>query len=96
MCSIQAQQGNSRKKLLEAIDLKKNALSYNYTGIEPFTIIAASWGPKLDLFELVWGREEETLQNPEKRGPSLVVFHFIYQRDEIKKNGMACFFWAKK
>ncbi|MBP2834073.1 NRDE family protein [Aquimarina sp. U1-2] len=54
------------KDLLEAKNLEETIHSYNYTNIEPFTIVAASWQTDLLIFELVWdGRQKHvrTLQN---------------------------------
>ena len=54
------------KDLLEADDLEKEILAYNYKGIEPFTIVAANWQSDLLLFELVWDGEQKHLRRLEK------------------------------
>ncbi|AXT51018.1 hypothetical protein D1818_09340 [Aquimarina sp. BL5] len=42
------------KDLLGADNLQKAMLTYDYKGIEPFTIVAANWQSDLEFFELVW------------------------------------------
>ena len=42
------------KDLLGADDLQKAMLTYDYKGIEPFTIVAANWQSDLEFFELVF------------------------------------------
>jgi len=54
------------KDLLGADDLKKAISTYNYKGIEPFTIVAANWQSDLELFELVWDGKEKHLRVLEK------------------------------
>ncbi len=42
------------KDLLAAPDLLSAIEEYNYEGIEPFTIVAATWKSALAFYELVW------------------------------------------
>ncbi|WP_130287661.1 NRDE family protein [Aquimarina brevivitae] len=42
------------KDLLKKPDLHLGLQSYDFTGIEPFTIIAVSWKSALSFYELVW------------------------------------------
>ncbi len=55
------------RDLLEADDLEKAIHTYNYMGIEPFTIVAANWQSDLLLFELVWDGEQKHLKRLEKK-----------------------------
>lgn len=54
------------KDLLGADDLKNAILAYDYKGIEPFTIVAASWQSDLEFFELVWDGKEKHFRILEK------------------------------
>ncbi len=54
------------KDLLEADDLEDAISTYDYTGIEPFTIVAANWQSDLLLFELVWDGRKKHLRYLEK------------------------------
>ncbi len=54
------------KDLLEANDLEKAILDYNYKGVEPFTIVAANWKSDLLFFELVWDGEQKHFRKLEK------------------------------
>jgi len=47
------------KDLLGADDLQKAMLTYDYKGIEPFTIVAANWQSDLEFFELVWDGKQQ-------------------------------------
>ncbi|GHC56232.1 NRDE family protein [Ulvibacter litoralis] len=40
--------------LLTSEDFVTTVHDYDFTGIEPFTIVCADWNEKLQLFELVW------------------------------------------
>lgn len=42
------------KKLLVASDIISEVESFDFTGIEPFTIIAIAYGLSLNVYELVW------------------------------------------
>ncbi|WP_378185472.1 NRDE family protein [Aquimarina sp. W85] len=42
------------KELLSSLNLYKRLTSFNYIGIEPFTIIAAQWKEVLEFYELIW------------------------------------------
>jgi len=54
------------KDLLGADDLQKSMETYNYKGIEPFTIVAANWRSDLQFFELVWDGKEKHFRRLEK------------------------------
>ncbi|WP_103071707.1 NRDE family protein [Aquimarina sediminis] len=55
------------KDLLEAEHLEKAIMSYNYKGIEPFTIVAANWKSNLVFYELVWDGEQRYIRDLEKK-----------------------------
>ncbi|MEP0264957.1 NRDE family protein [Dokdonia sp.] len=46
------------KELLKAEDLSNAIETFNYKGIEPFTIIAVNWSLQLRVTELVWDGQE--------------------------------------
>ena len=46
------------KKLLAAENLLETLQEFNYTGIEPFTIVALDWSQDLKLYEMVWDGNE--------------------------------------
>ncbi|GEQ87067.1 hypothetical protein ULMS_25750 [Patiriisocius marinistellae] len=51
--------------LLTSEILKTEIDSYNFKGIEPFTIIAVDWAKELHLYELVWdGKESHFSEKP--------------------------------
>ena len=52
--------------LLKAKDLQQTIQSYEFKGIEPFTIIAADWKSELVFAELVWDGAEAHYRNLEK------------------------------
>lgn len=52
--------------LLTAVDFGKTVESYNYKGIEPFTIIAADWQSDVAFYELVWDGSESYFRPLEK------------------------------
>ena len=54
------------KKILEANNLEKAVLEYNYKGVEPFTIVAANWKSDLLFFELVWDGRQRHFRKLEK------------------------------
>ncbi len=54
------------KDLLESNDLEKSIMSYNYKGIEPFTIVAANWKSDLQFFELVWDGNQKHVKRLER------------------------------
>ncbi|WP_378182993.1 NRDE family protein [Aquimarina sp. SS2-1] len=54
------------KDLLSADHLKKAISEYDYTGIEPFTIVAANWKSDLEFFELVWDGRQKHVRALEK------------------------------
>lgn len=54
------------KDLLEADDLEMAIMSYDYKGIEPFTIVAANWSSELIFFELVWDGHQKHVKVLEK------------------------------
>ncbi|MFD2564484.1 NRDE family protein [Aquimarina rubra] len=54
------------KDFLSADHLKKAISEYDYTGIEPFTIVAANWQSDLEFFELVWDGRQKHVRALEK------------------------------
>lgn len=46
------------KHLLAAEDFKKTVENYDFSGVEPFTVITAEWQQELKFFELVWDDEK--------------------------------------
>lgn len=46
------------KHLLAAEDFQKTVQDYDFSGVEPFTIVAADWQQELKFFELVWDDEK--------------------------------------
>jgi uncharacterized protein with NRDE domain len=54
------------RDLLEADNLEKAILAYDYKGVEPFTIVAANWKSDLLLFELVWDGQQKHFKRLEK------------------------------
>ncbi len=50
------------KKLLAAENLLETLREFNYTGIEPFTIVALDWSQDLKLYEMVWDGKETHLE----------------------------------
>lgn len=46
------------KHLLAAEDFPKEVEKYDFSGVEPFTIVAVDWQEKLKFFELVWDDEK--------------------------------------
>jgi len=55
------------KDLLGADDIEKAINNYDCNGIEPFTIVAATWQSGLLFFEFVWDGKQKHLQNLDKR-----------------------------
>ncbi len=66
LTSYRQSRGVVVKDLLEADHLQQAILAYDYTGIEPFTIVAANWQSDLELFELVWDGEKKHFRSLEK------------------------------
>ncbi len=56
--SYQFSRGVIVKNLLASIDVEASIENYNFTNVEPFTIIIADWNTNLHFFELVWDGEE--------------------------------------
>ena len=50
------------KDLLKFEDLKRGLETYNYSGVEPFTIIGVQWEKNLKLYELVWDGEKSHIK----------------------------------
>ncbi|MBQ4822305.1 NRDE family protein [Aquimarina sp. MMG016] len=55
------------RDLLGADDLKSAIEDYDYSGIEPFTIVAANWSSDLVFFELVWDGQQKHFKTLEKQ-----------------------------
>ena len=51
------------KDLLKFNDLKEGIETYNYIGIEPFTIAGVQWKENLKLYELVWDGEKSHVKD---------------------------------
>lgn len=54
------------RDLLGADDLKSAIEDYDYSGVEPFTIVAANWSSDLVFFELVWDGQQKHFKTLEK------------------------------
>ena len=55
------------KELLKSPNLKEAIHNFNYTGVEPFTIVAISWEQQLEAFELVWDGTTAHIQTLEDK-----------------------------
>ncbi len=66
LVSYRQSRGVVVKDLLGSDDLKNSILLYDYKGIEPFTIVAASWQSNLEFFELVWNGKEKHFRTLKK------------------------------
>lgn len=56
--SYQFSRGVIVKNLLASDDVVASIENYNFTNVEPFTIVIADWNTNLQFFELVWDGEE--------------------------------------
>lgn len=56
--SYQFSRGVIVKNLLASDDVVTKIENYNFTNVEPFTIVIADWNTNLQFFELVWDGEE--------------------------------------
>ncbi len=66
LTSYRQSRGVVVKDLLGADNLLEAISSYNYKGIEPFTIVAANWQSDLVFYELVWTGKEKYIRELEK------------------------------
>ncbi|GAA0718790.1 NRDE family protein [Aquimarina litoralis] len=67
LISYRQSRGVVVKDLLEADDLEQAIESYDYKGIEPFTIVAANWSSDLKFYELVWDGKQKHFKQLEKQ-----------------------------
>ncbi len=71
------------KDVLVADNLEKCLRNYNYTGIEPFTLVVVNWTEGLRFFELVWDGVEKHFQELPKE-PRIWSSSTLYSK-EIKE-----------
>lgn len=71
------------KDLLEAVDLEAAIEEYDLQGVEPFTIVAASWQSELSFFEFVWDGKQKHLRNLKKQ--TYIWSSSTLYTDEMKK-----------
>jgi len=55
------------KELLKTPDLTAIIYDFDYTGVEPFTIIAISWEKTLEVTELIWDGEQAHIRTLDER-----------------------------
>jgi hypothetical protein len=75
--------------LLTADHLTETILSYNFIGIEPFTIIAVDWSVDLRIQELIWDGENTHLSE-KPLAPSIWSSSLLYS-EEMKRKREAWF-----
>ena len=75
--------------LLSSADLLKSINDYNFSDIEPFTVIAADWSVNLKIYELIWdGNDHHLSEKP--LAPAIWSSSLLYS-EEMKRKREAWF-----
>jgi len=83
------------KKMLSCNDAVAFINDFDFTNIEPFTIVLVDWNDRLETYELVWDGEKKYF-NPLKQEPKIWSSSTLYTK-EMKQQRQAWFAdWLKE